>query len=293
MIAASALTGRWVARAGPRLPTLLGCLAAGARHAGSPTSPCADSVDYVTLAPTLALAGLGFGVAVVPVTSRRARRRARRPLGHGRRRHHDQPRAGVGGRRGRAGLAGQRPPHGRPHPAGSRASAYRPAFAPSSSTPSRPARCPRVSGGAGGRSEGLRADRGPCGRRRLRRLSHRPVDLARGRRRRDPRLGRWSPGSPSAAGARPPERGSLTRPARPRRARSLGGTRPRAVAPPVRRPPGPAGAPRLLTPPAAADSASSAPAARLLVLEDEVDVEAGGEQPAGARGDGGQLVGAV
>ena len=68
LIAASALTGRWVARAGPRLPTMVGCLAAGV---GMLTTDLAlhGSVNSVTLAFTLALAGLGFGVAVVPVTS--------------------------------------------------------------------------------------------------------------------------------------------------------------------------------------------------------------------------------
>ncbi len=68
MIAASALTGRWVARAGPRLPTVLGCLAAGV---GMLTTDAAlrGHVGFATLAPALALAGLGFGTAVVPVTS--------------------------------------------------------------------------------------------------------------------------------------------------------------------------------------------------------------------------------
>ena len=68
MIAASALTGRWVARAGPRLPTLLGCLAAGAGLFATDLA-LRGHIGYATLAPSLALAGLGFGVAVVPVTS--------------------------------------------------------------------------------------------------------------------------------------------------------------------------------------------------------------------------------
>ena len=68
MIAASALTGRWVARAGPRLPTLLGCLAAGAGMLATDVA-LRGHVAFATLAPSLALAGLGFGVAVVPVTS--------------------------------------------------------------------------------------------------------------------------------------------------------------------------------------------------------------------------------
>ncbi len=107
MIAASALTGRWVARAGPRLPTAFGCLAAGVGVLATDVA-LRGHVDFATLAPALALAGLGFGVAVVPVTSVALTRRARRTLRHGRRRHHDEPRAGFGGGRGRAGLAAQR-----------------------------------------------------------------------------------------------------------------------------------------------------------------------------------------
>jgi EmrB/QacA subfamily drug resistance transporter len=68
MIAASALTGRWVARAGPRLPTVLGCLAAGAGVLLTDVA-LRGPVNFATLAPALALAGLGFGVAVVPVTT--------------------------------------------------------------------------------------------------------------------------------------------------------------------------------------------------------------------------------
>ena len=68
MIAASALTGRWVARAGPRLPMVLGCLVAGVGMLATDVA-LRGHVDAATLAPSLALAGLGFGVAVVPVTS--------------------------------------------------------------------------------------------------------------------------------------------------------------------------------------------------------------------------------
>ena len=68
MIAASALTGRWVARAGPRLPTLLGCLAAGVGMLATDAA-LHGHVSSIALALALALAGLGFGVAVVPVTS--------------------------------------------------------------------------------------------------------------------------------------------------------------------------------------------------------------------------------
>ncbi len=68
MIAASALTGRWVARSGPRLPTVLGCLAAGAGMVATDAA-LRGQVSSIPLALALALAGLGFGVAVVPVTS--------------------------------------------------------------------------------------------------------------------------------------------------------------------------------------------------------------------------------
>jgi EmrB/QacA subfamily drug resistance transporter len=68
MIAASALTGRWVARAGPRLPMVLGCLVGGVGMLATDLA-LRGHVSYATLAPSLALAGLGFGVAVVPVTS--------------------------------------------------------------------------------------------------------------------------------------------------------------------------------------------------------------------------------
>ena len=68
MILASALAGSWVARAGPRLPMTAGCLVAGA---GVLLSDLAlrGNVDFTLLALTLTMAGLGFGVAVVPVTS--------------------------------------------------------------------------------------------------------------------------------------------------------------------------------------------------------------------------------
>jgi EmrB/QacA subfamily drug resistance transporter len=68
MIAASLFAGRWVARAGPRLPMAIGCLAAGA---GVLLTDLAlrGPVELATLALPLALAGLGFGIAVVPVTA--------------------------------------------------------------------------------------------------------------------------------------------------------------------------------------------------------------------------------
>lgn len=68
MIIGSAFTGRWVAEVGPRMPMVFGCamstlgIVLTAIYL-SPTSGLA------TLGWTLAIAGLGFGVAVVPITS--------------------------------------------------------------------------------------------------------------------------------------------------------------------------------------------------------------------------------
>jgi EmrB/QacA subfamily drug resistance transporter len=68
MIAAAALTGRWVARVGPRLPMTVGCAVGGigillvdavlGPHAG-----------FAQLSWSLGIAGVGFGIALVPVTS--------------------------------------------------------------------------------------------------------------------------------------------------------------------------------------------------------------------------------
>jgi EmrB/QacA subfamily drug resistance transporter len=68
LIVASALTGPWVARIGPRIPMTLGCVLAGvgillADHVLSP------HVDFATLGWVLPIAGVGFGMALVPVTS--------------------------------------------------------------------------------------------------------------------------------------------------------------------------------------------------------------------------------
>lgn len=68
MIVASLLAGRWVAMAGPRIP-----MAAGAATAGIgillTDLALVGHVDFTVLAGTLTLTGLGFGTAVVPVTS--------------------------------------------------------------------------------------------------------------------------------------------------------------------------------------------------------------------------------
>ena len=68
MIAGSAVAGRWVARAGPRLPVAVGCVCAGT---GVLLADLAlrGSVAFAPLALSLTLAGIGFGVAVVPITS--------------------------------------------------------------------------------------------------------------------------------------------------------------------------------------------------------------------------------
>jgi len=68
MIVASALTGRWVAVSGPRLPTTIGCLVAGfgiamTDHRLNPAPGLGD------IGWTLALAGAGLGIVFVPVTT--------------------------------------------------------------------------------------------------------------------------------------------------------------------------------------------------------------------------------
>ena len=68
MIIASLLTGRWVARSGAMLPMTVGCVLAGigiilTEVVLTPTS------GLSTLGWTLAVAGAGFGIAIVPVTS--------------------------------------------------------------------------------------------------------------------------------------------------------------------------------------------------------------------------------
>jgi len=68
MVLASLFAGRWVARNGPRIPMTLG---AGAAGIGVLLADAAlsGSVYVVPLVLSLTLAGLGFGVTVVPVTS--------------------------------------------------------------------------------------------------------------------------------------------------------------------------------------------------------------------------------
>jgi MFS family permease len=68
MIAASALTGYWVARAGPRWPMTIGCLLAGAGIL-IVDSVLGPRVGFGQLSWSLAIAGAGFGITFVPVTS--------------------------------------------------------------------------------------------------------------------------------------------------------------------------------------------------------------------------------
>jgi hypothetical protein len=68
MIVASSFAGKWVAARGPRVPVGLGCLAAGIGVLLTDVALIGD-VTYVPLVLSLTVAGIGFGVAVVPITS--------------------------------------------------------------------------------------------------------------------------------------------------------------------------------------------------------------------------------
>jgi EmrB/QacA subfamily drug resistance transporter len=69
MILASAIAGRWVAESGPRIPVAVGCFCAGAGVLFTDLSLSADTVTYLPMVFSLLLAGVGFGIAVVPITS--------------------------------------------------------------------------------------------------------------------------------------------------------------------------------------------------------------------------------
>ena len=69
MIVASSFAGRWVARVGPRVPVAVGCLAAGAGVLFTDLALRGGGAPYVPLILSLTLAGVGFGIAVVPITS--------------------------------------------------------------------------------------------------------------------------------------------------------------------------------------------------------------------------------
>jgi EmrB/QacA subfamily drug resistance transporter len=68
MIVASAIAGRWVAESGPRMPVTVGCFCAGAGVLFTDLS-LSGSVTYLPMMFSLLLAGVGFGIAVVPITS--------------------------------------------------------------------------------------------------------------------------------------------------------------------------------------------------------------------------------
>ena len=68
MIIASLLTGRWVARSGPRLPMTVGCALAGIGIIFTEVV-LTPSSGLSTIGWTLPIAGAGFGIAIVPVTS--------------------------------------------------------------------------------------------------------------------------------------------------------------------------------------------------------------------------------
>jgi EmrB/QacA subfamily drug resistance transporter len=68
IVAGSLFSGSWVARAGPRTPMIVGSVIGGVGILL--TRPVLDaSPAFGTLSVTLAVAGLGFGIAVVPLTS--------------------------------------------------------------------------------------------------------------------------------------------------------------------------------------------------------------------------------
>jgi hypothetical protein len=68
LILSSIVSGWWVARAGPRIPMTVGCLlaATGVLVTGALLSP---TIGFGTLGWSLPIAGIGFGMAVVPITS--------------------------------------------------------------------------------------------------------------------------------------------------------------------------------------------------------------------------------
>jgi EmrB/QacA subfamily drug resistance transporter len=68
MIIASVFAGRWVARSGPRLPMTVGCALAGIGIILTEVVLTPNS-GLSTLGWTLPIAGAGFGIAIVPVTS--------------------------------------------------------------------------------------------------------------------------------------------------------------------------------------------------------------------------------
>jgi EmrB/QacA subfamily drug resistance transporter len=68
IVVGSVLSGRWTAREGPRLPMACGCVVAAAGILAARADLTARPASG-PLAVVLAVAGLGFGVAVVPLTA--------------------------------------------------------------------------------------------------------------------------------------------------------------------------------------------------------------------------------
>lgn len=68
MVVVSAVSGRWVARSGPRMPMTVGCVLAGTGLLLTDAFLTPTS-GLSTLGWTLPLVGIGFGLALVPVTS--------------------------------------------------------------------------------------------------------------------------------------------------------------------------------------------------------------------------------
>lgn len=68
LIASSIYSGRWVARVGTRIPMVTGCLLAAVGVA-STDYVITHGADAMKIAVTLGVAGLGFGLGIVPATS--------------------------------------------------------------------------------------------------------------------------------------------------------------------------------------------------------------------------------
>lgn len=68
LILASVLTGPWVARVGARVPMVLGCLVA-AVGVFATSAVLGPHAGFAELGWALPIAGIGFGIALVPVTS--------------------------------------------------------------------------------------------------------------------------------------------------------------------------------------------------------------------------------
>ncbi|MGH8994470.1 MAG: MFS transporter [Acidimicrobiales bacterium] len=68
LVLSSIVAGPWVARMGPRIPMTVGCLlaAAGVLATGAVLDP---TIGFSTLGWVLPIAGIGFGIALVPMTS--------------------------------------------------------------------------------------------------------------------------------------------------------------------------------------------------------------------------------